>query len=57
MQLAKGVPGYSVLVVDAVESDVLGIPVLVCSLTRLREMKETQNRTQDQADLENLPKP
>lgn len=55
VQLAKGVPGYSQLDGDAVESDLLGIPVRVCSLTRLREMKQAQGRAQDRADLENLP--
>jgi hypothetical protein len=29
--------------------------VRVCSLARLRAMKEAQNRTQDRLDLENLP--
>lgn len=55
VQLASGVPGYSQLADDAVESDVLGIPVRICSLSRLREMKEAQGRAQDRADLENLP--
>ncbi len=55
VQLARGVPAYSTLIQDAVESDVLGSPVKVCSLGRLREMKQAQGRTQDQADLENLP--
>lgn len=55
VQLAKGVPGYSQLKIDAVESDLLGVPVRVCSLTRLREMKEAKGRAQDRADLENLP--
>jgi hypothetical protein len=55
VQLAQGVPTYSILNQDAVDSDVLGVPVKVCSLSRLREMKEAQGRTQDQADLENLP--
>ncbi len=55
VQRAQGVPNYSQLVEDAVESELLGIPVQVCSLTRLREMKRAQNRTQDQLDLENLP--
>jgi hypothetical protein len=55
IQLAKGVPGYSQLAEDAVESDVLGVPVRVCSLVRLREMKQAQNRAPDRADLENLP--
>jgi hypothetical protein len=55
VQRARGVPGYSDLKRDAVESDLLGVPVQVCSLARLREMKEAQGRTQDHADLENLP--
>lgn len=55
VQRARGVPSFTQLVEDAVESDLLGIPVLVCSLARLREMKESQNREQDRADLANLP--
>ena len=55
VQLASGVPGYSQLAEDAVESEMLGIPVRICSLSRLREMKEVQGRTQDRADLEYLP--
>jgi hypothetical protein len=55
VQRAKGVPSYSQLDEDAVDSELLGVPVRVCSLARLREMKEAQNRAQDQADLANLP--
>jgi hypothetical protein len=55
VQRARGVPGFSTLNDDAVESELLGVPVRICSLARLREMKEAQGRTQDQADLENLP--
>jgi hypothetical protein len=55
VQRARGVPSYAQLTEDAVDSDLLGIPVRVCSLARLREMKEAQNRTQDKLDLENLP--
>lgn len=55
VQLAKGVPGYSQLEQDAVASDLLGVPVRICSLSRLREMKQAQGRAQDLADLENLP--
>lgn len=36
-------------------SDLLGVPVRVCSLGRLREMKQAVSRAQDQVDLENLP--
>jgi hypothetical protein len=55
VQRARGVPAYSQLIEDAVESDLLGIPVLICSLARLRAMKQTQDREQDRADLANLP--
>jgi hypothetical protein len=55
VQRAQGVPSYSQLAADAVESELLGVPVRVCSLVRLRQMKEAQPRTQDQLDLENLP--
>jgi hypothetical protein len=52
---ALGAPSYSQLAGDAVESELLGVQVRVCSLARLREMKEAQGRTQDRLDLENLP--
>jgi hypothetical protein len=55
IQRARGVPSYTQLAEDAVESELLGVPVRVCSLSRLRAMKEAQNRTQDRLDLENLP--
>lgn len=55
VQVAQGVPSYSQLAQDAVDSELLGVSVKVCSLARLREMKRAQNRTQDQLDLENLP--
>lgn len=55
VQRARGVPSYTQLSEDAIDSDLLGIPVRVCSLARLREMKQAQNREQDRADLANLP--
>lgn len=55
VQRARGVPGYTQLSEDAVDSELLGVPVRVCSLARLREMKAAQGRAQDRADLENLP--
>jgi hypothetical protein len=55
VQRAQGVPSYSQLVNDAVKSELLGVPVHVCSLARLREMKQAQGREQDRADLANLP--
>jgi hypothetical protein len=55
VQRARGVPSYSQLDADAIETELLGIPVRICSLSRLREMKEAQGRALDKADLENLP--
>lgn len=55
VQRLHGVPEYSALVRDAVDSHLLGIPVRVCSLARLREMKRARSGGQDQVDLENLP--
>ena len=55
VQLLRGVPAYSELAEDAVESNLLGVPVLVCSLARLRAMKRSLRRAQDRVDLENLP--
>jgi hypothetical protein len=55
VQRARGVPSYAQLAEDAVDSELLGVPVKICSLGRLREMKRAQNRAQDLLDLENLP--
>lgn len=55
VQRAQGVPSYAQLAEDAVDSELLGVPVKVCSLGRLREMKRAQSRAQDLLDLENLP--
>lgn len=55
VQRARGVPSYTQLDEDAVDSELLGVPVRVCSLSRLREMKAAQDREQDRADLANLP--
>ncbi len=50
-----GVPGYRDLERDAVTSDLLGVPVRICSLEHLRRMKEARGGSQDMADLERLP--
>jgi hypothetical protein len=55
VQRAQGVPSYSQLDADAIEAELMGVPVRICSLARLREMKEAQGRPQDKADLANLP--
>lgn len=55
VQHARGVPSYSQLDADAVDTELLGVPARVCSLARLREMKEAGGRPEDKADLANLP--
>jgi hypothetical protein len=55
VQRIPGVPGYSELEGEAIGSDLLGVPVRVCSLHHLRRMKEARMGTQDVADLERLP--
>jgi hypothetical protein len=55
VQRASGVPSYADLAQDAVDSNLLGVPVRICSLARLREMKQAAGREQDRADLANLP--
>lgn len=57
MQWIPGIEGehaYPVLDEDAVEGLVFGIPVRVCSLARLREMKRAAARPQDRQDLADL---
>ncbi|MGH2803652.1 MAG: hypothetical protein ACRDL4_11490 [Thermoleophilaceae bacterium] len=55
VQRVPGVPGYAELERDAITSDLLGVPVRVCSLEHLRRMKEARRGAQDIADLERLP--
>jgi hypothetical protein len=55
VQRASGVPTYDALDAQAIDSDLLGVPVRICSLAHLRQMKEARGTTQDRADLERLP--
>lgn len=55
VQRANGVPSFDELARDAIDSDLLGVPVRVCSLEHLRAMKQARASAQDRADLENLP--
>jgi hypothetical protein len=55
VQRLAGVPSFSELGREAVESDLLGVHVAICSLRHLRRMKEARGGTQDAADLERLP--
>ena len=55
VQRAPGVPRFAELDSAAVEADLLGVPVRVCSLAHLRAMKQARGASQDLADLERLP--
>lgn len=54
VQGLDGVPTYGALRSRAGEAEVLGVPVAVCSVEDLREMKRAAGRTRDLADLEDL---
>lgn len=55
IQRGPGVPSFETLRGDAIETDILGVPVRIVALRHLRAMKEAAGRPQDRADLENLP--
>jgi hypothetical protein len=55
VQRVPDAPDYEDLDRGAVDSDLLGVPVRICSLDALRRMKQARGTTQDLADLENLP--
>jgi hypothetical protein len=55
IQKVPGLSSFETLDAEAIETDVLGVPVRICSLAELRRMKEATGRPQDLADLENLP--
>lgn len=54
VQGLEGVPPYEELRERASQAEVLGVPVAVCSLDDLKEMKRAAGRTRDLADLEDL---
>jgi len=54
IQGLDGVPGYEQLRTRAVEAEILGVTVHVCSIEDLRAMKRAAGRTRDLADLEDL---
>ena len=54
VQGLEGVPSYGELRAKAVETEVLGVSVAVCSVEDLRAMKLAAGRGQDLVDLENL---
>lgn len=55
VQRLPGLPGYGELREHAIETEMLGVPVRICSLTQLRAMKAARGSAQDLADLERLP--
>lgn len=55
VQQARGVPSFTELDQHAVESDLMGEAVRICSLAHLRKMKMARDNAQDRADLERLP--
>jgi hypothetical protein len=55
VQRVPGAPSYEDLDGQAVDSDLLGVPVRICSLGHLRAMKEARGAEQDLADLDQLP--
>ena len=54
IQGLEGVPPYAELRSRAVEVEIAGVSVPVCSLEDLRAMKQAAGRTRDLADLEDL---
>jgi hypothetical protein len=54
LQESDVIPAYSTLAADAIEIDWRGHAIRVCSLARLREMKQAADRPLDRLDLEAL---
>lgn len=54
VQGLDGVPPYAELRASAVETEILGVNVAVCSLEALRKMKRAAGRPRDRVDLEDL---
>jgi predicted nucleotidyltransferase len=54
VQGLDGVPPYAELRGSAVEAEILGVKVAVCSIDALREMKRVAGRPRDHVDLEDL---
>lgn len=55
VQRVPGLSSYATLAEGAVQTELLGVPVKVCSLADLRRMKEARGAARDRADLEGLP--
>jgi predicted nucleotidyltransferase len=54
VQGLDGVPPYEELRASAVDTEILGVKVSVCSIDALRQMKRAAGRPRDRVDLEDL---
>jgi predicted nucleotidyltransferase len=54
VQRVPGVVSWAELEEDSIESDILGVPVKVCSLEHLRQMKQARGLDRDLLDLKEL---
>lgn len=54
VQGLDGVPTYAALCESAVEAEILGVQVAVCSIEALKQMKQAADRPRDRVDLEDL---
>lgn len=54
VQGLDGVPPYEELRISAVDTEILGVKVSVCSMDALRKMKLAARRPRDHVDLEDL---
>lgn len=54
VQGLDGLPGYTELRASAVETEILGVEVAVCSMEALRQMKQAAGRPRDRVDIEDL---
>lgn len=54
VQGLEGVPPYAELRASAVETEILGVKVPVCSIEALRQMKQAAGRPRDLVDIEDL---
>lgn len=54
VQGLDGVPSYTELCVSAVDTEILGVKVAVCSIEALRKMKQAAGRPRDHVDIEDL---
>jgi hypothetical protein len=54
VQGLDGVPPYAELRASAVDTEILGVQVAVCSINALRQMKQAAGRPRDRVDIEDL---